>query len=126
LKPDEKEIAKRFVNKIHPSGELYYDVHLDSAALEFPDHWTKRDVEHWKQLKAKRIDLLIDRPDVAIIFEITPKVSKAAVGGVLSYRELYKTQYSPGKPVNVGLIVGVDDPTYHSILKMYDIELYVV
>jgi len=101
-------------------------VHLDSAALEFPDHWTKRDVEHWKQLKAKRIDLLIDRPDVAIIFEITPKVSKAAVGGVLSYRELYKTQYSPGKPVNVGLIVGVDDPTYHSILKMYDIELYVV
>lgn len=126
LKKDEKEIAERFLAHYSLGGINYWDVHLDSPDLHFPDHWTKREIEHWKTLRAKRIDLLIVRKEDIWIFEITPKVSKAAVGGVLSYRDMFKRQYKPHKPVKVGIVVAVDDPAYHNIIDIYNIKLYVV
>ena len=126
LKPDEKEIAKRFVEKDIFPGEYIYDVHLDVETPTPPDHWTNKEIRAYQTLRAKRIDLLVKRPDGIWIFEITPKVSKAAVGGVLTYRDLYIEQFKPKVPVHVGIIVEMDDKAYHPTLDKLGIELWVV
>ncbi|MEA3222368.1 MAG: hypothetical protein U9P49_04285 [Thermodesulfobacteriota bacterium] len=126
LKADEKEIAKRFVKYAKFSGTYVYDVHLDVEAPEPPDHWTTKDIRAYQTLRAKRIDLLVKKDSEIWIFEITPKVSKAAVGGVLTYRDLYKKQYKPKVPVHVGIIVEMDDKAYHETLEKLNIKLWVV
>jgi len=75
---------------------------------------------------AKRIDLVVETKNEIWIIEITPKVSKASVGGCLTYKELYLEQFDPVKDVKLGIIVEVDDPAYHSTLKNNDIRLWVV
>lgn len=108
------------------TGEYWYDVHLESKDLTFPAFWTKKDIENWSTLMAKRIDLLIVQPKVHWILEVTPKVSKAALGGCLTYKDLYEEQFKPNVPVRIGIVCEVDDPTYHSILEKNQVRLFVV
>lgn len=126
LKPDEKEIAKRFVKNANFKGEYIYDLHLDVETPAFPDHWTSKEIHAYETLRAKRIDLVVKRDSEIWIFEITPKVSKAAVGGVLTYRDLYEAQFKPSVPVHVGIIVEMDDKAYHPTLDKNEIKLWVV
>jgi len=126
LKKDEKAIAKRFRAQYYFAGEWIYDVHLDVPALVLPAWWTKQDRINWSDLRAKRIDLLIKGPREHWIMEITPKLSKPAVGGVLVYRDLYLTQFKPDVPTKMGIIVEVDDPAYHKTCKKNNIEWWVV
>ena len=126
LKADEKAIAKRFVAKDIFPGEYIYDVHLDVETPKIPDHWMTKEITAYQTLRAKRIDLLVKQPGGIWIFEITPKVSKAAVGGVLTYRDLYIEQFKPKVPVYVGIIVEMDDKAYHPTLDKLGIELWVV
>jgi len=126
LKPDEKEIAKRFVEKDIFPGEYIYDVHLDVETPKIPDHWMTKEITAYQTLRAKRIDLLVKRPDGIWIFEITPKVSKAAVGGCLTYKELYEELFKPSLPVKLGIICEMDDKAYHPTLDKLGIELWVV
>lgn len=93
---------------------------------EIPAHWTKRDLQRWEGLVSKRIDLVVHATDTIWIMEITPKLSKASIGGCLTYKELYEKQFQPEKPVKCGIIVEMDDPAYHSTLKNNDISLWVV
>lgn len=108
------------------TGEYWYDVHLESKELRFPAHWTKKDIETWKTLLAKRIDLLIVQDKAHWVLEVTPKVSKAALGGCLTYRDLYQEQFEPGVPVHVGIVCEVDDPAYHHTLIKNNVRLFVV
>lgn len=126
LKADEKEIAKRWVMKVPIQGHREYDVHLEVPIPEIPSHWTKQDLKRWEGLTAKRIDLVVHAQDAIWIMEITPKVSKAAIGGCLTYRDLYIKQFQPDKQVLCGIIVEMDDPAYHETLKTLDIKLWVV
>jgi len=126
LKKDEKAIAERFRNHAFLIGEYVYDVHLDTPPVQFPAWYTKKDIELYKTLRAKRIDLVVKSKDKHWILEITPKLSKAAIGGVLTYRDLYQEQYRPGVPVFVGIVVEVDDPAYHPTLQKNNIKLWVV
>lgn len=126
LKKDEKAIAKRFRAHHYFPGEWVYDVHLDVPIPKLPAWWTKHDREVYGDLRAKRIDLLIKGPDDIWIMEITPKLSKPAVGGCLVYRDLYKKQFKPNLPVRVGIIVEVDDPAYHKTCKDLGISWWVV
>lgn len=126
LKPDEKKIAERFEKLRILDGEYVYDVHLDVPEVQFPDWYTKKDIEHWKTLRAKRIDLLVKQKDKHWIIEITPKISKAAIGGVITYRELYKDQYKPGVPVFVAVVCEVDDPAYRFIAEKQGIHVWIV
>ena len=103
-----------------------YDFHLEAEDLVFPAHWTKKDINHWSGLRAKRIDLIVKQDNRHIIYEITPKLSKAAIGGVLGYRDMYLKQVKPGVPVAVGIICEMDDPMYHKTLEKYNIELKIV
>ena len=107
-------------------GEYIYDVHLDVPDLVFPDWYTEKEIQMWKTLRAKRIDLVVKQPDRHWVIEITPKLSKAAVGGCLFYRELYKEQYKPGVPVFCAVVCEVDDPAYHIITKKESIRVWVV
>ena len=126
LKADEKEIAKRWVNLVPIQGTREYDVHLDVPLPELPAHWTKRDIERYAFSRHKRIDLVVHADDAIWIMEITPLLSKAAVGGCQVYKDLYLQQYKPSKPVKCGIIVEVDDPAYHDTLKNNKIALWVV
>ena len=107
-------------------GPREWDVHLDVPLPELPAHWTKRDIERYSFSRHKRIDLVVHAPDAIWIMEITPLLSKPAIGGCKVYRDLYIKQFKPEKEVICGIIVEVDDPAYHDTLKKLDIELWVV
>ena len=126
LKADEKTIAERWVMKVPIQGRREWDVHLKTPDLIVPAYWTKQEVSRWKDLVSKRIDLVVHADDAVWIMEITPKVSKAAIGGCIVYRNLYIKQYQPTKEVRLGIIVEVDDPAYHDTLKKLEISLWVV
>lgn len=126
LKPDEKEIAKRFVAAGYLPGVYEYDVQLESPDVVFPAYWTKKDFEHWSGLRAKRIDIVVHAQAAEWILEVTPKLSKAAIGGCVTYRELYERQFKPKFPVHLGIVVEVDDLAYHDTIRRYGITLWVV
>jgi hypothetical protein len=126
LKKDEIAIVKRFKQTVFLPGEYVYDIHLDVPVPEVPMWWTKKDRANWEDLVAKRIDLTIKQPDKHWIIEVTPKLNRTAIGGVLSYRDLYKKQFKPGVPVAVGIVCEVDDLAYHATLKNNNIKLWVV
>lgn len=126
LKSDEKEIAKRFVAAGLLPGVYEYDVQLESPDVVFPAHWTKKDLEHWSALRAKRIDVVVHAEAADWILEVTPKLSKAAIGGCVTYRELYQRQFKPKFPVHLGIVVEVDDRAYHDTLHKFGISLWVV
>jgi hypothetical protein len=126
LKKDEKEIAVRFRNNAYLDGEYIYDVELKTPQIHVPAHWTKKDIEQWETLKSKRIDLVVKQPNRIWVIEITPKLSKAAVGGVMTYRELYLAQYKPKQDVYLGVVCEVDDPGYHSTCQRFGIRIWVV
>jgi len=126
LKADEKAIAERWVKAIPLQGKREYDVHLATPTLHAPAWWTKKDLANWDAVTAKRIDMVVHASDAIWIMEITPKVSKAAVGGCLTYKELYEKEFKPSKPVKMGIICEFDDPGYHPILKKEKIGLWVV
>ena len=126
MKPDEKIIAERFVKRGLLLGNYTYDVMLQSPDVKFPAHWTKSDWEHWSGLRAKRIDIVVETAIEIWILEVTPKLSKASVGGVLVYRNMYVDQFKPAKKVRVGIVVEVDDFAYHGILNEHEIALWVV
>ena len=126
LKPDEKAIAERFVKGNYLVGSYEYDVKLDTPDVVFPAHWTKADFEHWGSLRSKRIDVVVHAEAAEWILEVTPKLSKAAIGGVEAYRDLYIKQFKPKYPVHLGIVVEVDDRAYHDTLSKYGIKLWVV
>ena len=126
LKADEKAICERWIRAIPIQGKREYDVHLDVPVVDPPAWWTKKDLSNWHAVRDKRIDMVVHAKDAIWIMEITPKVSKAAVGGCLFYKQLYIEQFHPTKPVNLGIICEMDDPAYHQILKNNDIRLWVV
>jgi len=126
LKPDEKAIAQRFVEGNYLPGKYEYDVMLESPDVVFPAHWTKKDMEHWSALRAKRIDIVVHAPSAIWILEVTPKLSKAAIGGCITYRELYIKQFKPKDPVHLGIGVEVDDLAYHPTISRFGIHLWVV
>jgi len=101
-------------------------VHLDVPLPEIPAYWTKQDLKRWEGLIAKRIDLVVHAQETIWIIEVTPKVSKAAIGGCITYRDLYIKQFNPEKEVKLGIIVEMDDPAYHSTLENNKIALWVV
>jgi len=126
MKPDEKAIAQRFVDLNLLPGKYTYDVALSSPDVNFPAHWTKEDFAHWSGLRAKRIDILVETDSAFWVIEVTPKLSKAAIGGCTTYRQMFMEQFKPGKPTNVGIVVEVDDLAYHTTLDRFGIKLWVV
>lgn len=114
------------MRQIPIQGKREYDVHLTVKEPTTPAWWTKKDLSMYHGLWDKRIDLVVHSDAVLWIMEITPKLSKAAIGGCLAYRDLYINQFNPEKAVKCGIIVEMDDPNYHSTLEKLDIKLWVV
>jgi len=114
------------VSQVPIQGKREYNVTLDVPLPVLPAWWSKKDIAMYSEKRKKRIDLVVHADDAVWIMEITPKVSKASVGGCMTYKDLYIKQYSPTKPVKLGIIVEVDDEAYHDTLKKNDIKLWVV
>lgn len=126
LKKEEKAIAERWVKAVPIQGLREYDVHLAVSEVKIPDYWTKSHIKQYHGLWDKRIDLVVHAWDAIWIMEITPKLSKAAIGGCQVYKELYEKEFKPNLPVKMGIIVEMDDPNYHSMLEKLKIRLWVV
>lgn len=112
--------------KVPIQGRREWDVHLEVPLPELPAWWTKRDIQRYAFSRHKRIDLIVHAQDAIWIMEITPLLSKPAIGGCLAYKDMYVKQFKPSKPVRCGIIVEVDDPAYQDTLKNLEIALWVV
>ncbi len=126
LKQNEKTIAERWVKLVPIQGQREWDVHLDVPLPELPAWWSNRDVKLFTALRSKRIDLVVHASDAEWIIEITPMLSKAPLGGVILYEDLYMKQYKPTLPIKLGIIVEVDDLAEHPVLEKLGIKWWVV
>jgi len=126
LKPDEKEIMERFIVAGLLPGLYEYDVHLSVPDPVWPEGVSEEQKNVWRMRIAKRIDAVCKQPDRIWLLEVTPKLSRAAVGGLLLYKQLYKAGYHPLPPLYLGVITAIDDPAYHPLLKENNITHWVV
>jgi len=126
MKANEAAIMQRFRDADLLPGTYDYDIHLEVPEPEWPAHLTEAERRRWKELIAKRIDAVCELPDRIWILEVTPRESTRAIGALLVYEGLYRRQFSPGKPVSLGLVVEMADPALAMVRAMHDIRLWVV
>lgn len=126
LKAEEKAIMIRFVAREMLPGSYEYDIHLSVPDPAWPPDMSEEDKTMWRRRTAKRIDVICKTSSECWILEVTPKLGKAVVGGILMYKYMYEDQYSPMLPVRLGIIVAMDDPSYHPLLEREHIKLWVV
>ena len=148
MKKDECEVMDRFLAGEYLEGEYTYDVKLykkkfvplhgfgynplnmffGAAKGDIQERIKKLDsmLRDEAELFAKRIDAVVETPTEIWLLEVTPKLKKHVIGGVLFYRDLFMYQFEPTKLVRLGIVAGVDDPMAHYTLRKHDIKLWVV
>ena len=126
LKADEKEIMERFITAGLLPGSYEYDIHLSVPDPVWPAGTSEDEKTVWRDRISKRVDAVCTTSDNIWLLEVTPKLSRAAVGGLLLYKQMYAAQYHPMLPIHLGVVVAMDDPAYHPLLAQNNIRLWVV
>lgn len=124
--PIEVELWGRFL--LGHGGEwvrFEYDLHVGEGIPVSPE-WPENIKAMAYAVTAKRIDAVGFRPGEVTIFEVKPDAGLAAIGQLISYRELYVRQFAP--PERIGLAVVTDNitPDEEYVYEKQGIEIYLV
>lgn len=106
-------------------ARFYYDVRVGigrPVGEEYPDNIRKMATD----LSQRRIDVLIEQPDLFTIIEITTTASLKAIGQLAVYRHLFMLDRQPTKPVKTILVCSSMDPDLISFCTTYGLEYAVV
>lgn len=119
-------VWERFLDKL---GDQYLGFHYDitcgkptTAGDHLPDEY-KRDAEILSRL---RIDVVGVKDSEINIIEVKPKANASAIGQLLTYKECYTSDYSPGKPVAMLLVCGQIDQNFEPALERAGISYLIV
>lgn len=102
-----------------------YDVHVGHGIGRIPGYTTiLQDMA--VRLTQKRIDVVAVRGGETYIIEIKERASMAAIGQVLTYRELYEQRYGLGRIS--GLVIAAEsvDPDIKKVIEKFGIKIFVV
>jgi len=121
-KPEEIELARRFLAKNELKGTWQFSVPLDTPTTEelqrqFPDI-PIGELRLW----GKWVDAVCEADDAVWLIEFSERVRDSALGHMLTYDRLYRIQYKPSKPVRLMVVARVDDPAVRHTLESYGIE----
>lgn len=109
----------------YPEARFYYDVRVGvgrPVGEEYPANIRKMATD----LSQRRIDVLIEQPELYTIVEITTTASLKAIGQLAVYRHLFMLDRQPTKPIKTILVCSSMDPDLTSFCTTYGLDYAVV
>jgi hypothetical protein len=126
LLPEDAAVWDRYMDTQNfADARLYYDVRVGEGrpvGNAYPDNIQKMA----RDLSQRRIDVLIERPELYTIVEVTTAASLKAIGQLAVYRHLFTMDHLPDRQVNTLLICSSIDPDLKSYADTYLIPYAVV
>jgi len=102
-----------------------YDVHVGRGVGRIPGFTTVLQ-DMAVRLTQKRIDVVAARGAETYIIEIKDRASMAAIGQLLTYRELYEKRYGTGRISGLIIVAESVDPDIKGVIEKFKIKLFVV
>lgn len=117
---------KKFLVKYGRNFTKYrYDVHVGKGIGKVPGY-SKTIQNMAVHLTQKRIDVVAARGNQIWLIEIKDRASMAAIGQLLTYRELYYRKYGYGTVEGLIVVAESSDPDVAEIIERFGIRLYIV
>jgi len=126
LKPEEKELFRRFQALGILVGKWTYSFKIYTLPETPPPGelpWLWRDK---RELKAGRIDAVVETPTAIWLLEANPRISRRIAGALKGYEADYIEQERPKKPIYLGYITSSPDTTLDPHLARLGIRKWVV
>lgn len=124
FKPDELELARRFVREAILTGDYFFDVLLETPLSR--DAAT-RVSGLAATVYMNRIDAVVVRPSDVWIIEFKNKLTYSGIGELLGYEMLYSQQFRPQKPLKLAYVADKTFPDrddLHGLLSAHGIMLW--
>lgn len=109
----------------HSFAKYRYDVHVGKGVGRIPGFTTVLQ-DMAVRLTQKRIDVVAARGAETYIIEIKDRASMAAIGQLLTYRELYERRYGIGRISGLIIVAESVDPDIKGVIEKFNIRLFVV
>ena len=126
FQPVEEAILKRYIANGAPVGDWTCDYRLPILEKDVPAALQGSDRDMWIALHQKRIDALVEQTNQVFIIEVKDRVTSTAVGQLLVYAHIYKSQTLDSRPIELVLVAGEDDPIAHAAIEAQGITVIVV
>ncbi len=126
MSPMEDLALQMFKSSNIINGLWKYDVHLKTPESVLPPGTPANYKKMWLMLKSKRIDALCISPVSINIIEVKPKITVAGIGQLLLYREMYKEEFKPDKPIQLWLVGYYEDALVRSTAERNGIKVWTV
>jgi len=124
--PDEAEVLREFIAQKVLVGDWSFDVRLKSEKAELAAEYPPEIRSMWEAVTAKRIDAVCETTDAVNIIEVKKYMLHSGIGQLLTYRELYREQYKPTKPIVLWLIAKYPDPEVLRVCERLGIRTWVM
>jgi hypothetical protein len=125
-KPDELEIARKFVASGRILGTWFFDVFLETPRskeiLAQMQPTTAGEATPWMD----RIDAIAHEGRMTHIIEFKDTLRPGGIGQLLYYGKAYREQYDPKALIQLEYVVHVDRPERHTTLEEQGIRLWIV
>jgi len=119
----ETEIAKRFIRKFRIPGNYIFDFRLPVELPPRIEQYPPNVRRALRALKARRIDIVIETPELDYLVEIKTRANAYGVGQLLAYNEIYTTKVKPGRRTQLLLVCEVADIYMKKACKALGITL---
>jgi len=124
LKPEERELLRRFQALDILKGRWLYSFKIYTLPETPPPGelpWLWRDK---RELKAGRIDAVVETETAIWLLEANPRISRRIAGALKTYESDYLLQEKPTKPVFLGYITTDPDRTLDPLLTRLGIKIW--
>jgi len=126
FRPEEIKILKKFIDARVIVGKWSTDVRLGYELTEEEKKLAPHEQKMIISLRERRIDAVCETPTEIWILEVKDKLRASGIGQLLTYEYFYKERFKPVKPVRLGYIAAIDDPTLHPLLDEKKIAYWIV
>lgn len=117
---------KRFLKAYgHNFAKYRYDVHVGRGIGQIPG-FTPVLQAMATRITQKRIDVVAARGAETYIIEIKERASMAAIGQLITYRELYEKRYGHGRVTGLIIVAEHVDPDIRGVIEKFKIKLFLV
>lgn len=126
MSPEDLGIWLRWRATLYPHAQaLYFDVGVGSPPT--PAGWVSPKLQlGWLRLNQRRIDVVADLGDSALIIELRHDATPNAVGRLLAYQQLWGDDDPLGVPAELVLITDLERPDMRRLCFSNHIQYQVV
>ena len=119
----ETEMAKKFIRKFRIPGNYVFDLRLPVKLPERVEQYPPNVRRALYSLKARRLDLVIETPEMDYLVEFKVRANTQGIGQLLTYREIYTTKIKPGRLTQLLLVCMESDEDIEKVAKKLGITI---